>query len=87
MLDTDGEHFDCETCEVADALASLDADNADAWRVYGQCLSRFAVDLGLVPVQFKALVSGRSDADVVDLMERLAVIYDVLSPPPPPRQE
>jgi hypothetical protein len=65
------------------ALASLDLDNADAWSVYGQLCSRFAVDFHLAPELMRHLTEGRAADDVIDLVERLAVVYDVLSPPPP----
>jgi hypothetical protein len=64
------------------ALASLDADNADAWSVYGQLCSRFAVDFHLAPALLRHLTEGRAVDDVLDLVDRLAVMYDVLSPPP-----
>jgi hypothetical protein len=64
------------------ALASLDADNADAWAVYGQLCSRFAVDFNLAPALLRHLTEGRAADDVLDLVDRLAVMYDVLSPPP-----
>ena len=80
VIDTDAEHFDCQTCPVPAAFAWLDADNVEAWRIYGQCCTRFAVDLGLVPVHFQALIAGMGPDAVDDLMQRLAVIHDVLSP-------
>jgi hypothetical protein len=65
--------------------ATLDAENRDAWRIYGQLCSRFAVDFGVAPDLLRALVDGWSPDDVVELMERLTVMYDVLSPAPQPK--
>ncbi len=54
--------------------------------MYQRLASRFAVDFGLVPDLLRHLVAGWSSADVADLLERLALMYDVFQPPPP-RQE
>jgi hypothetical protein len=82
VLDTDAEHFDCATCPVAEAQSTLDRENVEAWQLYGRVCTRFAVDVGLVGDVLRAHVEGWPAADVVDLMERFAVLYDVLSPPP-----
>jgi hypothetical protein len=83
VLDTDAEHFDCATCPVADAQDTLDRENQDAWQLYGRICTRFAVDMGVTADVLRAHVDGWPAADVVDLLERFAVMYDVLSPPPP----
>ncbi len=82
VLETDGDYFDCETCAVADAVASLDPDNAEAWHLYGRVCTRFAVDFGMVPDVLRPLVAGWSPDAVADLFDRFAVMYDVLQPPP-----
>jgi hypothetical protein len=68
---------------VADAQATLDRENVEAWDLYGRVCTRFAVDFGVVPELLRQLVDGWRPEDVVDLMERFAVMYDVLNPPPP----
>jgi hypothetical protein len=63
------------------ALATLDPPSAEAWEIYGRLGSRFAVDFGLVPDVLRRLVAEWSDDDVLDLVDRLAVMYDTFSPP------
>jgi hypothetical protein len=75
--------YNCELCPVADALADLHADaaNAEAWELFKRTMSRFTVDTHTV-----GLVLDRLDTDITaqtfpDLVERFAIIYDALHPP------
>ncbi len=84
MLETDGDQFNCETCPVACQQATLDAANVEAWGLYHRMGNRFAVDFHLTADLFRGLVAGWPAEDVVDVLERLSVMYDTLSPPAPP---
>ncbi len=81
VLETDGEQFDCSTCALAAAQAGLRPENAEAWRVYGQIARRFIVDAGLGSHVMTHCLAGRDAEDALDLMDRLALIYDELVPP------
>ena len=85
MLHEEAEHFDCEDCELADMQASLDLANSDAFEAFRKLASRFVVDAGIGPCVFQALAQDRDRDDLLDLVERLRVIYDILSPPPAPK--
>jgi hypothetical protein len=69
---------------VAREQATLDDANVEAWGVYQQLNNRFAVDFGMVPDLFRAVVAGWAPEDVTALLERLDVMHAVLNPPPPP---
>lgn len=73
--------YDCERCPVADALDGLDDENRETWQIYNQAISRFAVETHTVPLVLQdALAEMTTDARI-DTMQRLALLYDVLSPP------
>jgi hypothetical protein len=80
VLDTDAEHFDCETCPVRCMQGTLDAPNWEAWDIYHRLHARLVVDLKLAPVLFPVLVNGWPAPDVLELTERLAILHDVLAP-------
>jgi len=82
-LETDPEQFECSTCEVRQQLDGLSSENAEAWQLYQRLLSRFLVDLLLVPDMFRHLTADWTHEQIVDRLERLMVMYDILSPPPP----
>jgi hypothetical protein len=66
---------------MAAAQATLDRANEEAWQLYGRVCSRFAVDFNVVPELLRHLVDGWPSEDVIELMERFAVMYDVFNPP------
>lgn len=68
---------------MADAQATLDSDNREAWGIYGRLCNRFTVDLHVAPVVMASCVEGWSADAVIDLVDRLALMHDVLNPPPP----
>lgn len=83
-IEGDLDAFDCDRCEVADALAALEEDPANlrAWRVFQTAVTRFTVDTHTVD---RALMVATVDLDAEterDLFERLAVLYDTFHPPP-----
>lgn len=81
MLATDPEAFDCDGCAVREALDGLNAENAEAWEMFHRLASRFLVDAQLISTAFQQLMVGRDAADVLDVLERLEVIYDIVQPP------
>jgi hypothetical protein len=81
VLDTDPDEFDCDTCVVRDRQADLWPENADAWRLYHQLVTRFLVDGQLLPVALTRLTADMTLEAFTDALDRLAVIYDVLQPP------
>lgn len=66
---------------MARQQASLDRANGEAWGLFGRLQNRFAVDYRLMPDLFRAHIAGWPAEDVVDVLERLTIIYDVLCPP------
>lgn len=67
---------------MADAQATLDADNREAWGMYGRIVSRLTVDLHMAPVVFARAVDGMDSDEVLTLVDRLAVMHNILNPPP-----
>jgi hypothetical protein len=66
-----------------DAIDGLWPENAHAWRVYHQIVSRFGIDFGGVTAWLLDRVTdGMDPEDAVELVERLALIYDTLNPAP-----
>ena len=65
-------------------LAALDDDNRDAWALWMVLASRIAVDYGLGRTVFEKATEGMTLDDMADLLDRLAVLYDVLRPNTPP---
>ena len=85
----DAETYVCETCPVADALAALDDDaaNREAWAVFHRCVTRFTVDAHLAAVALSAAVKDWETDDVLDLIDRLGILYNAICPPPVTRPE
>jgi hypothetical protein len=55
-------------------------ENVEAWAVFQRVAARFVVDAGLAGDVFRRLTTDRDDAEAVDLVERLGVIYDLVCP-------
>lgn len=83
MVTQEAEQFDCGTCEVAQRMTGLDAENRAAWALYRACCNRFAVDLQAGAVVLDRLTTDMDADEFADTMERLRVIYDTLQPPKP----
>ncbi len=82
MLATDNEQFDCTACELAIAQAALWPENAEAWRVFLSVARRFIADTHLTPVVLAQHLAGRDEEHALDLIDRLALIYDMVVPSP-----
>jgi len=82
--EADGEIHNCETCAVADMLADLDddPDNAEAWALFHRTFTRFTVDTHVASVLLTKLISEREPSEALELVDRFAVLYDALHPPP-----
>lgn len=79
-VETDPEQFDCDTCAVRAAVDALDDANAEAWAVFHRVYTRFIVDWHLVTERLRLETAGWSPQAVLDLFDRLAIIYDELAP-------
>lgn len=76
------ELFNCTTCPVAAARASVWPENLDAWHVFQRLAARVVVETHVGAEVFRRLTEERGPDDVDDLVERLSVIYEWLVPPP-----
>lgn len=74
--------FDCDTCPIRQALEGLWPENERAWRLFNQLATRLVADLGIGAEAFRILAADIPADDMPDLLTRLAVIYDVVYPPP-----
>ena len=81
MLADEAEHFDCETCEIAQAQRQLDAENADAWRLFHLCGSRVAVQWQLSGLILSRVGEHWSVDELTDMVERFDIIAAELAPP------
>jgi hypothetical protein len=82
VVDTDPEEFDCASCELARKQDELWAENIDAWQVFQDLARRFVVDVGIGALVLERHLADRGIADALDLVDRLALIYDVVCPRP-----
>ncbi len=78
----DAEVFDCSTCEYRRLRDALAPENAVAWEVWRLIGSRFCVDFGTAGWALRAVTADWPADDVQDLVQRLALIYDAVAPPP-----
>ena len=74
--------WNCETCEYRQQLTALTEENQVAWQIWRLIGSRFAMDFGTARWVLDATTRDWPADDVHDLAQRLAVIYDTVSPPP-----
>jgi hypothetical protein len=79
--------FDCETCQVATALAGLDAANRDAWTLYRKVITRLSADLHAGGAVLERLTRDLSPSEFDDTWQRLVMLYTTLCPPPDPPKE
>jgi hypothetical protein len=82
-IDENPDDYDCEACPVRLQLEGLDAENAEAWRIYRKMATRFVQDFALSAELFRIETEGWTVEDVTDLVTRLGIVYDELSPPRP----
>lgn len=81
MLEDEAEHFDCETCEIAQAQRLLSPENAEAWRLFNLCGSRVSVQWQLSGWILQRVCERWSLDDTTDMVERLDIILAELAPP------
>lgn len=65
------------------AQGQLWTENQEAWIVFQRLAQRFVVDTGLSVPVFEAITDGSEPDAIVDLVERLGVMYDIVAPPQP----
>jgi hypothetical protein len=80
VVNTDIEQFDCQTCQVAESIESLDERNVRAWRLYQHLAQRIVVDAQLATAVFRRVADELDEDEYAGLIERLGTIYDVISP-------
>ena len=85
MLETDAAQFDCETCEVRIAQAQVWPENREAWEMFQAVASRFVWDGHALGPLLAHLMSDWTEDAMIDRVQRCAVIYDILYPPPAPQ--
>ncbi len=82
-LEEDPEaYLGCEDCPVAQQIDGLDAQNHDAYRLYQQVVTRFAVEAHAIPLALSRITEDLSQDEFTDLWERFGVLHDVFCPPP-----
>lgn len=82
-LEEDAEAYSrCDTCVFAERLEGLCQENRDAWALFRQAVNRFTMDTHTVPLVLHRLTADRDGLAFEDMTERLALLYDVLCPPP-----
>ena len=67
---------------MREALEGLWPENAEAWRIFQQVVTRFTADLDLAAAVLTAALAEADLDSVGDLLARLSVIYEWLYPPP-----
>lgn len=82
MVASDPEAFNCETCPVRTLQAALDRDSQRALTIWAHIGRRFVLEHGLAGWTLQRLTRGWTDEEQTDLIERLALLYDMLVPPP-----
>jgi hypothetical protein len=65
-----------------DAFEQVWPENVEVWTLYRRLCSRFSFDFHAVPVLLEKAVAECDADDAIELTERLAMIYDVVHPPP-----
>jgi hypothetical protein len=74
--------YNCDTCPVRAKQDALDDDNRQAVAIWAKVGKRLVLEHGLAGWLLTPLTRGWTDDAKADLVERLAVIYDALLPPP-----
>lgn len=85
-VETDAQEFDCQACPVRDHLDGLWPENRAAWTLYQRIVNRLTYDCGLIGSLFESAVQGADFEERVELMQRLAIIYDALVPVSAPKE-
>lgn len=74
--------FDCDDCELKRAQANLWPENAEAWVIFSSVARRFVADLHLGAYVLERQLADHTTDDALDLLDRLSLIYDLVSPAP-----
>lgn len=87
-MDADPCVYDCDACPVADAFEDLedDRENLEAWHLFNRAVNRFTVDAHVAGSVVLKIAGDRDPESFGDLVERLALLYDVVCPPTQPKE-
>jgi hypothetical protein len=80
-LEQESDAYDCETCQVLQAVEELSPENADAWRMFHRVATRIGADLHMADLILNRLTSDLDAEAFGDLADRLGIIYDAIYPP------
>lgn len=67
---------------MSEAIDKLDAQNYEAYRLYQQVVTRFAVEAHAIPLALQRMTADWSLDEFADLWDRFGVLHDVFCPPP-----
>jgi hypothetical protein len=87
LIEEDPEVFDCDTCEVAQALASLDDANREAWTLYRKVVTRLSGDLNAGGTVLERLTREMGPSEFDETWRRLMILYNAICPQPEPPKE
>jgi hypothetical protein len=79
-VESDPSAFDCETCPVRQRHEALDERSRRAIGIWGRVNRRYITEAGLTATLLTDLTQDWEPSDRVDLLDRLALMYDVLVP-------
>ena len=82
VLETEPQLFDCDDCELKCAQANLWPENAEAWAIFVSVARRFVADVHLGAYVLERQLADYTTDDALDILERLSLIYDLVSPAP-----
>jgi hypothetical protein len=77
--------YACGDCAIKAALTGLDTDNSFAWTVWQRVAHRVVVELQAGGYVLSLALADLSARDALACVQRLAIIYDILSPAPTPK--
>lgn len=82
-VEGDSEAYDCDDCEVSQYWQDLEADaaNLDAWRLFHQIVGRFTIETHATGIALERLTVGLEPEAFADLLDRFAILFDVMCPP------
>ena len=80
MVESDPDLFDCSACPLRAAKEGLWPENSEAWSLYCRVGARWTRDAGVSSEVFRRLTADVDSEDFADLMDRVLLIHDVVSP-------
>lgn len=77
-LEVEPELYQCDVCPVAEQLDGLWPENARAWDLFHRVVCRFTMETRSVGQVLLATLE--DDADPLDTVERMQIMYEALVP-------